>query len=356
MAPASPFIQATLTLSLPLLPSFIGRELEGATSAIGDMLGRYHSELGGVLLAYARPRFATSTATASAAGCGGGPYVASHSGAPLGRIFEELPVIHVRVSVDALVFKPSVGSVMHGRVVSMSPGHLGLLVAGLFNATIHIDDMAGGYTHDEDAKAWIAAAPHAEAVRAAGGSGVDAEEGSKAGKKRRRAEEASAGAGRNRVLAFNPSAISTGTHVAFGATKLVFTQGILQLFGTFRDDFPAAPMPAAPAPGAEEWSSDLLAGFSSAASEGTGGVAPELEAAVAASASAASDEAAAAGDEEVERKARKDKKRSRKGSAEEGAPAAAAPAPADDEEAPASESKPSKKEKKAKKEGKAAKE
>lgn len=272
---------------MPLPPAYLGSELDGAVGAISDLLAKYHAELGGVLLAYARPRFATQRG-ASESVSGGGPYVHSHTGEALGRIFEELPVLHVRLSVDALVFKPCIGQILHGRVVSLSSGHLGLLVAGLFNATIHCDDMAEGYAFDEDSKAWIAGDEHASAVAAAAVAkdvakyneyASESGASSKAGKKRRRAEgdesATAAAPAYNRVLAANPGSISVGQHVAFRVTKLAHSQGILQLFGSFKDDG-KAPMPPKPAPGADDWDSSLLHSFSAAASSGSGGIAHEL--------------------------------------------------------------------------------
>ena len=53
-----------------------------------------------------------------------------------------------------LVFKPSVGLVLRGRINQLLDSHISLLVFGLFNASILGDDMCKQYAFNESASSW----------------------------------------------------------------------------------------------------------------------------------------------------------------------------------------------------------
>ena len=122
---------------------------------------RYNSDLGAALVAYSRLRLATDSPG------GGGSYVTSHipstaaliasssssygaaisdgssgsgsskrSPLPLCRIIDDIPVLHARVAMNALLFRPRLGDVVKGRVQFLNAGLISMLVGGLFNATI----------------------------------------------------------------------------------------------------------------------------------------------------------------------------------------------------------------------------
>jgi len=292
---SSPFSRATLTLTVPLPPAYLGSELQGVRCALSELLVKFCPALGGVLLAHGQPRLASS-----------GQYVSSHGGGlALGRIYEELPLVHVRASAEALLFRPELGQVLHGRVASVSSGHVGLLVAGLFNATVHADDMASGYAYDEEARAWVACAAHAAAVAAAAAGGQAT--GSEAGGKRKRTKQggaaaAAAAAPHNRLLAFNPRVVKPGTHAAFRLTRFAFSNGLFQMWGSFEDGGgaqAAAPLPLPPAPGAD-------GGWDDAGSVISAYMPPALELGA-----APGEEAAAGGEAEAEVEAPKQKKKKR---------------------------------------------
>ena len=161
---------------------------------------RYNVDIGAVLIAYGKLSFATSSPAADIEGS-----VSSHlrshtfggSHAPLGRIVDELAVVHVRVTMEALLFTPRLGELLAGRVNLVGPGHVSCLVAGLFNASVLGDELAGGYEFeaaDGGGEAWVATSRHTTAVAgaaalaasAAGGAGGTA---ATAGSKRKRAGE-----------------------------------------------------------------------------------------------------------------------------------------------------------------------
>ena len=195
-----------LTLTVPLPPAYIGRELKGATAGLTDLLNRFHPGIGGALIAYARPRFATTETTGRGNGDNSVLY-ARRSGiatlVPLGRICDELPFVHTRVTVDALLFRPVLGQLLTGTVTSASTGHIGVLVAGLFNATLFDGDMSDGYIYDETREAWVALSPKDD----------DAQQVSTA-------------------VSGNPTALLPGTVVTFRVTRIAHSGGIVQLFGS----------------------------------------------------------------------------------------------------------------------------
>ena len=200
--------------------------------SLDGLLLRYHAGLGGVLVAYSRAAFASSPPESCLLG-GGGAYSASHARIPLGRIVDELPVVHVRVSADALLFRPRLGQILHGAAVNIGTDHISILVAGLFNATVLARDMAHAYAFDEAAKAWVATAP--------AGTSADAPGESRPGKKRRR--DSGPAAVVNRIVAANSQAIAEGADVSFRLTQLGYANGIMQMFGTFADEDTSEPLP-----------------------------------------------------------------------------------------------------------------
>ena len=70
--------------------------------------------LEGVPIAYSDPKLASST----------------------GMIIEDLPEVHFHVHTNVTLFSPSIGTRLTGVVNNMSPDHIGLLIQGIFNASI----------------------------------------------------------------------------------------------------------------------------------------------------------------------------------------------------------------------------
>jgi hypothetical protein len=160
-------------------------------------------------------------------------------------------------------------------------GHIGCLVAGLFNATVLQEDMAQGYSWrlpeelaEEEAAggsrgssssssaaaegAWVASEAWAAAVAAVkeeeegsgsgSGSGSSSSSSSSApGKKRRRSQGSAQGQAANRLLAANPSCIRVGSTIALRVSALSHSSGMLLLHGSFQQAVPAEPAEPAPA-------------------------------------------------------------------------------------------------------------
>lgn len=145
------------------------------------------------------------------------------------------------------MFRPRIGQVLKGKVNSVGDGHIGCLIAGLFNATVHKDDMGSGYIYDDsDADGmWMSSDARAEAVLASrkwakeDGAGIHsaAAVSAKAGHKRARQEAAVAGdAAFNRILAANPETIKVGDTIVFRVAAISHSLGMVTLHGSFVDD------------------------------------------------------------------------------------------------------------------------
>lgn len=190
---------------------------------------RYHEGIGGVLLSYASVRFATGAAADD--------FTSTTDGAPLGRMLEENPALHVRVTADALVFRPAVGDVLVGRVQDVGSGHVSVLVAGVFNAVLHSDELSPWYApaSDERRLAWEAT-PRLDEVLAAGARAV-AHPPSTTGKSRRSdSRDGVAVPVASAVLSANPRRLEEGSAITFRVKKVVFTAGIVSLVGELQSD------------------------------------------------------------------------------------------------------------------------
>jgi hypothetical protein len=86
------FLKKKFELVISLLPGALRNCEEAVERSIGQLLLKYSSGLGGILMAYENIKFEKQEKD-------------------LGRgwILNELPYIHFKVSCDALVFRPSVG-------------------------------------------------------------------------------------------------------------------------------------------------------------------------------------------------------------------------------------------------------
>jgi hypothetical protein len=215
---------------------------------------RYHADLRGVLIAFARARFEPIGPYASAQAGGGAAF----------RIVDELPFLAARLRAEVLLFRPRVGQVLRGTVQSVGPGHVACLVAGIFNATILKDDMGEGYEFDDAGSGggcWVGADARATAVLAVtrGGDSGSADSSAPAaaaaaGRKRKHASSSSSSAPTfNRILACSPETLAPGAVVAFRVAAVSHSsEAQVALHGSFVDDHgklaPTLPPKDPPAP------------------------------------------------------------------------------------------------------------
>ncbi|KAI8817579.1 uncharacterized protein EV422DRAFT_219076 [Fimicolochytrium jonesii] len=112
--PTTPFSSVVAQIQLSLPPCFIGNVNKGVNEYLDRFLMRYVEELDGVVLA-----------------CSGVKAVEDSA-----RLMYESPYLHFKVRVRFTLFKPIVGELVVGVVNKVSSDHIGLLVHGVFNASI----------------------------------------------------------------------------------------------------------------------------------------------------------------------------------------------------------------------------
>ena len=116
-----------------LPPSTLGDVRGGITEVLNRKLMAYDDAIGGAMLSYSNMTLRKRQ----------------------GMMFNELPNILFDVSIDAMVFCPRKGCALSGTVNKVSRNHVGILVGGVFNASVSSDDMHEGLSYDSAADAWV---------------------------------------------------------------------------------------------------------------------------------------------------------------------------------------------------------
>ncbi|CAN0255362.1 unnamed protein product [Hapterophycus canaliculatus] len=65
-----------------------------------------------------------------------------------------MPHIHFDVKAKAQVFRPRPGHVLEGRVNKVTSTHVGMLVCGIFNASVASESMGEGFRFDMTSREW----------------------------------------------------------------------------------------------------------------------------------------------------------------------------------------------------------
>lgn len=145
----SPFEEVTLALRVSLLPASL-KDIFGAIRAnVYELLMRYNEAVGGVVLALNKIEF---------------PPGEKH-----GRIYAEMPHIHFAISAQAQVFRPLPNTILRGAVTSVSSSHVGMLVYGIFNASLSSPELVRvGYSYSQLLNQWERKAEAMEDVIAMG--------------------------------------------------------------------------------------------------------------------------------------------------------------------------------------------
>ncbi|KAI7864764.1 hypothetical protein BDF14DRAFT_1831860 [Spinellus fusiger] len=113
-SPSSSFTEMVVKLYLHLAPMWSGKIMEGINEQLNAFLMKYVSEVDGIILAHSDIQLPTNK----------------------GRILHDSPFCHFFINVKFLVWKPTKGSQLVGRINLQSQDHVGLLIYGTFNASI----------------------------------------------------------------------------------------------------------------------------------------------------------------------------------------------------------------------------
>jgi len=132
----SPFQEKTVQILVSLPPSSLTNIPNALNESIQKLLLKYSNSLGGVLVSFRDVELDSKE--------NGG-----------GRIINEMPHIHYNVRCSVMVFNPTIGTVLSGKVNESFPSHVGVLVYELFNAMISSESLKqNGFVFDDETNEW----------------------------------------------------------------------------------------------------------------------------------------------------------------------------------------------------------
>lgn len=132
----SPFQEKQVRVLVSIPPSTLVNIPSALNAYMQHLLLKYSDTLGGVLISYHDIELDDASD--------------QH-----GRIINEMPHIHYYIKCNVLVFNPSVGAVLRGKVNESFPSHVGLLVHELFNAMISAKLLRqNGFQFDDESHQW----------------------------------------------------------------------------------------------------------------------------------------------------------------------------------------------------------
>lgn len=127
------FFRRKLELTVSLLPAALADIPSNIDASLRELLLRYSDAVSGIVLAFENVQILSKQ----------------------GMILNELPHIHYQVSLDALIFHPTLGCRLTGSVTESFHSHVSLLVFDYFNASVSAPQMVKhGFVFDESTLAW----------------------------------------------------------------------------------------------------------------------------------------------------------------------------------------------------------
>jgi len=127
------FKEVSAKLYIHLSPAQLSDLFAGIDVQLNKYLLKYNESMGGVVISYSDVEVLQRC----------------------GKILYDNPFIHFYIAAKFLVFSPSIGSNLVGTVNKVSQGHIGLLVYGVFNASISSDLLSVNYSFNESGTGWI---------------------------------------------------------------------------------------------------------------------------------------------------------------------------------------------------------
>ncbi len=132
----SPFQEKKVRILVSLPPASLTNIPNALNESIQKLLLKYSNSLGGVLVSFRDIELEDKE--------DGG-----------GRIINEMPHIHYNVRCTVMIFNPTVGTVLSGKVNESFPSHVGVLVHELFNAMISAESLKqNGFIFDDETNEW----------------------------------------------------------------------------------------------------------------------------------------------------------------------------------------------------------
>ena len=129
----SAFQLTSLVVRVSLPAACLGNVRAGVDCVLASYLMKYREDINGVMLSFSDVELAQGSARVG-----------------------DMAMMHFDVRAQALVFRPAVGMLLQGVVAKVAGDHIGLLVSGVFNASISGDTLTEGYVFDGSRDCWVA--------------------------------------------------------------------------------------------------------------------------------------------------------------------------------------------------------
>ena len=131
---SSAYEMTLLTVRVALPSACLGNVGAGVKAMLSSYLMQYRDDIEGAILAFSDVALAQ----------------------PHARVADAVPaLLHFNVSAKALLFRPRVGMVLEGVVCRIASDHVGLLVAGVFNASISGASLVDNHVFDSTGDCWV---------------------------------------------------------------------------------------------------------------------------------------------------------------------------------------------------------
>lgn len=134
MSSDSVLCESRILLKCAILPISMAYPLDAIKVQLNDMLLKYNEDLQGIPITFSAIEY--------------------DHGKECGRIMDEQPWIHVDIVTTVLLFKPSAGKTIYGKICQTSDSHVALLVYGIFNASIASEELGSKYAFNQASQTW----------------------------------------------------------------------------------------------------------------------------------------------------------------------------------------------------------
>ncbi|KAL3685482.1 hypothetical protein R1sor_003504 [Riccia sorocarpa] len=127
-------------------PSRAANVKQGVHEILNSLLLKYNEEFDGVVLAYLKSKILDKSA----------------------RILAGLtPYFHVNLTAKLLIFSPSPGMLIEGKVNKVEKDYIGVVVLGLFNAAIGVSDIREDlyYNESPNGREWVSESDERHSVK-----------------------------------------------------------------------------------------------------------------------------------------------------------------------------------------------
>eukprot|EP01095_Lingulamoeba_sp_RSL-Kostka_P007090 TRINITY_DN2239_c1_g1_i1.p1 TRINITY_DN2239_c1_g1~~TRINITY_DN2239_c1_g1_i1.p1 ORF type:complete len:371 (+),score=136.47 TRINITY_DN2239_c1_g1_i1:65-1177(+) len=127
------FKKTNVKVQMCLKPVFIGNVEIGVRRTLDKFLLKYYREFNGVVISYSNVRVSDKNS----------------------KLVSDLPSFHFNMSVDFVLFSPTINSEINGTVINVGYDNIGILVMGLFNASIPITNIRKDFERGKSKNRWI---------------------------------------------------------------------------------------------------------------------------------------------------------------------------------------------------------